>query len=290
MGSARIGGTRVLRLRKAGMFSNVNEVVQQAFLAERDNYEFLIDWVRSCYRDEDRGGDPWMYYFEPCFPHASLTGEEIIVLEGGPAVACARDNIITPRMEDGKCDPLLLPRNRTVPARIIEKYVRLNARTRDVVTSAIRSWPDADVIGLHIRGPGRTDGGAPRLRAQVSTGEAVPLAWYFRFVDQALEARPGAYVFACSDSSTVIDGVKARYGERVVTYDAVRTAYGEVHAMNRHGDGVRFSGYRLGLDVVVEAHLLSQTVYFIHGSSNVANFVLCRNPHLPHRYVYEGLE
>jgi len=58
---------RILRLRPAGMFSNVNEVIEQLRLAEIGKYQFIIDWSKSCYRDSKRKEDPWSYYFEPCF-------------------------------------------------------------------------------------------------------------------------------------------------------------------------------------------------------------------------------
>ncbi len=39
---------RTLKLRSAGMFSNVNEVVEQLRLAEQGGYRFAIDWSASC--------------------------------------------------------------------------------------------------------------------------------------------------------------------------------------------------------------------------------------------------
>ncbi|MEP3673154.1 MAG: hypothetical protein ABJM86_09390, partial [Hyphomicrobiales bacterium] len=60
--------TKILRLRPSGMFSNVNEVVQQIFLANKFKYRFTIDWSKSCYRDKARKEDPWLYYFEPIWP------------------------------------------------------------------------------------------------------------------------------------------------------------------------------------------------------------------------------
>jgi len=58
---------------------------------------------------------------------------------------------------------------------------------------------------------------------------------------------PAAKIFACSDSSIVIKNI---------------------------------------MDVVVEAYLLSETSVFVHGNSNIVNFVLCKNPTLHHKYVY----
>ena len=59
-----------LRMRNAGMFSNVNEVIQYLHLASTNNFQFMIDWRHSCYFEEKFGSNPWEYYFEQCFPDA----------------------------------------------------------------------------------------------------------------------------------------------------------------------------------------------------------------------------
>ena len=119
-----------LRLRNSGMFSIVNEVVQYLYLAQRDGYEFFIDWRHSCYRDPDQEGDPWAYYFEPCFENLERQGEEKL-LPVGKSIACAKDNVITPRLHDGKCRPLLLPHDRSIPHALINKYIRLKPLIRE---------------------------------------------------------------------------------------------------------------------------------------------------------------
>ena len=140
------------------------------------------------------------------------------------------------------------------------------------------------VIGLHIRGPGRVVGVRDRSK-EVATTEGLGLPSYFRAVDAALLTRQRARIFACSDSSLVIDAIAERYGDRVITYDASRSEFGEMHANHPSNAGLSFSPYKLGLDVLVEAYCLSGTDFFIHGNSNLANFVVCRNPTLEHLYV-----
>lgn len=276
---------RLLRLRVHGMFSNVNEVVEQARLAERDGYRFHIDWSRSCYRDPERAGDPWEYYFEPCFPDLPDPGPNPKEVVGGPAIACTRENVITPRLEDGKCNPLLLPHDRNAAHAYITRHLKLKPEVKAVIDDFVQGHFVGPVIGAHIRGPGRLDGGSGDMRRQINPEGGVPYDVYFKAVNNALEARPSARILVCSDSSEVIERTRHAYGERVISYAASRSEFGEMHADHPENEGLEFSPYQLGLDVLVEAYLMARCDFLVHGNSNVANFVLSANPDLAHEYV-----
>lgn len=268
------------------MFSNVNEVVEQARLAEEGDYQFGIDWRNSCYRDPERQEDPWEYFFEPCFPIP--TGFDLAdseVLPGGASVAVTRANIITPRIKDGVLAPLLLPHDRLGAHALVSRYIRLKPHMRALIEMTKASLFRSQMIGLHIRGPGRTDGGVSKMRERFGSKHTVPFEPFFTQTDYALKLVPEAGIFACSDSNTVIEAIVARYGGRVVTRPALRSRFGEMHANHAENNGLNFDPYTLGVDVVCDAWLLSQADIFIHGNSNVANFVLCQNPYLIHAYV-----
>ncbi|MEO0344011.1 MAG: hypothetical protein AAF198_11305 [Pseudomonadota bacterium] len=277
---------RRLRLRPSpsGIFSNVNEVVEQARIAENGGYSFFIDWSVSCYRDPNRSEDPWAYYYEPCFPEVEPFADAEN-LPKGTVVACTRDNIITPRLQDGVCKPLLLPRDRFAAARLVHKYIRPKPYILDLVEGFCRENWQETMIGLHIRGPGRLDGGAAKLRQAFGAKGEVPFQPYFDQTDRLLKIAPDAGIFVCSDSQPVIDRVRDRYGSKVVDYPAIRSEFGEMHANHPENKGERFPPYKLGLDVIVEAMLLANTQLFVHGNSNVANFVLSYDPHILHVYV-----
>ena len=278
-----------LKLRPTGMFSNVNEVIQQIYLAEQGGYDFLIDWSLSCYRDPGCDRNPWCYYFEQPFTRATddLLGD----LPGGPGVACAKDNIITPRVNDGVCDSLLLPRDRFLPNRIIDRYLRLLPSVRQRIEAFRRTRLKGRYFGLHIRGAGRTDGGVPTLRNGLPMTAGVPLETYFRSMDRCLRDDEHAAIFACSDSQFVLDEIHDRYGERVISYPSQRSQFGEMHVSGqRENEGQSFDRRSLGEEVLVEAYLLAGAEYLVHGNSNVVNFVLCLAPHLEHDYVYRDIE
>jgi len=271
------------------MFSNVNEVVQQCYLAETGNYRFVIDWSASCYRDPAKTKDTWLYYFNACFDEidlSKLNPQELTPLVSGVPVACCKDNIITPRLRDKDCNPLLLPSDRSLANRYVQRYIKPKLSVRRHVDKFARKHFRSEMIGLHIRGPGRTDGGAQGMRANHTLTFGVPLDMYFDAVDSLLQRQPSLAIFACSDSSVVIDHVVKRYGSKVIVYDATRSKFGEMHASHPQNHQQSFDRHKLGMDVLVEAYLLARCTYFIHGNSNVANFVLCRSPQLRNHYVY----
>lgn len=276
---------RRLSLRPDGMFSNVNEVIEQLRLANNTGYKFQIDWSSSCYRDETRPEDPWSYYFLPCFEFVEQNQGILESIPSGGPVTCTQENIITPRLEDGKMDPLLLPHDRHGAHDIIERYIRPRADVLDLVDQFQASNFRSPVIGLHIRGQGRRDGGVSRMRKRYNSENQVPYQPFFAQTDEALRLLPSAQIFVCSDSGTVIEHVQERYGERVISWNAQRSPFGEMHAHHSENKGLEFSPYQLGLDILVEALLLSRTDIFVHGNSNVANFVLCKSPDLIHAYV-----
>jgi hypothetical protein len=278
---------KTLQLRRHGMFSNINEVVQHLHLAEQSGYKLAIDWSDSAYRDPKRSGDPWNYYFKDCFSGIRPTMPPTFPSSDRSLVR-RLDNIIAPRVEKDGVHFLLIPKDRFLPGRLIDRYIALHKPIARRVESFVRSNFEGFVVGLHLRGPRRRDRDILVRRAHFGSDGGVPFQLYFRFVDEELAQHPGARIFACSDSSLVIDRIVARYGSRVATYDAARSLLGEMH-----GDRLtreRFSPYRLGEDVLVEAYCLAQTSVFIHGTSNIANFILCKNPKIAHRYVCDDVD
>lgn len=280
---------RRLTLRGGGMFSNVNEVVQRLHLAEHGGYPFVIDWSASNYQDPEKQGDPWSYFFEPCFSDAPSTHSDLDDLPDGEDIVLDRRNIITPRATYLEGHALLLPKDRHLPHQYIERHIRLKPEIKNIVKDYAARHFEKFTIGLHIRGEGRDHGGAAELRARLPQEDGVPYAQYFQFVRAELNAHPDAQIFLCSDSTKVIDRVRAEFGDRVIYYDASRSSFGEMHERQKSSENEAFSGYKLGVDILVDAYLLTLTNVFIHGNTNVANFVICKNPQLRNIYVYDGI-
>jgi len=284
---------RVLKLRPAGMFSNVNEVIQHLYLASDKSYRFVIDWSRSCYRSDEHDGDPWNYYFEPCFKLRPPLKYVSKVLQSGPAVTCSATNIITPRSVDESNDSILeFPQIRELVKQIIDKHIHIKKDIIDEVNTFTDRHFSTYTIGMHIRGQGALDAQRSETRMTQEGKIQIPYQEYFSEAHRVLKKRPESKILVCSDSSAVVDHVLSEFGEKVITFDAVRTIKGEMHALKNKIDDSNqpIDAYTLGKDVLVEALLLAKTNYFISGRSNVVNFVLCKNPNLEHYYAEQDID
>ena len=271
------------------MFSNVNEVVQRLHLAQLGGFDFAIRWPRSVYRDDDRPDDPWSYFFEPCFAEDDIDVAALEHWDEFGTVIRGADNTITPRASWRDGGMLIFPTNRHIAAQHIKTRLKLKPNIQSIIDQFTKKHFHRPIIGLHIRGEGRDHGGAAELRAQLPCENGVPYDKYFELVRHDLKEMPDARIFICSDSRKVIGRVVQEFGDAVFWYDSSRSDFGEMHERRNSPETEHVSGYKLGEDILVEAYLLSHTDVFIHGNSNVANFVLCKSPELKNRYAYEGL-
>ncbi|MAM61641.1 hypothetical protein [Maritimibacter sp. UBA3975] len=280
-----------LNLGGAGMFGSVNTAVGFAHLAEQDGRKLVATWPDSVYRDKMFGKtDPWAYYFQPLFDGVHWVKGMANARLHYPDTVLTEDHPICPRYRHGLRDALALPKDRHLGGELLKKFVRPKLITRAFFNDFAQAFFNGPVIGLHLRGPGRLDGGAARLRQLIDPANPVPYEHYFYAVDKALRGKPKAKVFCCSDSLEVIRKCREQWGDRVLVYPASRSEFGEMHDSHEKNAGKVFSPYKLGIDIIAEAHLLAKCSHFVHGNSNVANYVLCRAPNLENTYVYERVD
>lgn len=257
-----------------GMFSIVNDLVDHLYVADTQGYELNAKWLGSPYKtDVTTDEDAFSYYFEPFFK----LDEDVKVVGMKRSFAFRRGNLITPRNKG-----LGQPKDRHVVSEIIAKYIKPKPKVSELIQNFADENFDGYVIGLHIRGRGRLDGGVKHLKNSYELVDGVPYGLYFNKLDELTKNVGECKIFLCSDSQVVVDYCKNAYGERIITYDATRSDKGEMHRSRKYKD----QKYKLGEDVIVEAYLLSMCNYLIHGSSNVTNYVLCKNHKLENYYIY----
>ena len=257
-----------------GMFSVVNDLVAHFHEADKEGYKINPTWTASPYKTTKSEEDAFLYFFEPL---VDINSDDQLVGKL-KSFAYHRKNLITPRC-DGN---LALPIKRKEVNEIIEKYIKPISPINQKINKFKEKYFSENILGLHIRGQGRTDGGAKQLRELGELIDGVPYNLYFNKVDEYISTHPSCKIFLCSDSQIVIDYCKGVYKERIITYDSTRSLKGEMHRNPKFKD----VKYKLGEDVLIEAYLLSMTDYLIHGSSNVTNFALCKNSKLENFYIY----
>jgi hypothetical protein len=167
----------------------------------------------------------------------------------------------------------------------------------------------------------RLHGGSGILRALSETTENVPYEKYFDIIDRKIEDLDQYKIFVCSDAQMVVDKFRRKYGESIITYDAVRTRTGEMNDQSivrevydmgwklKHSSFKNFLSdiswsasriwdnisirtipdRRFGEDILIVAYLLSKTDYMIYGNSNVPYFVVNENAELDGECVYADM-
>jgi len=259
-----------------GMFSVLNDLIDHLYVADKKGYKVRARWLKSAYKEDNtKKEDAFSYYFESFFEF----DENDVVVGKKTGFARRSGNLITPRDRFG----LAQPKERCVVNAIIDKYIRVKPNIQEKIYDFYEKNFNDYVIGLHLRGKGRERVVSGLLKKGAKFIDEVPYNLYFDKLNEILRDHKDCKVFLCSDSQTVVDHCMNSYGNRIITYDAVRSIRGETHRNPKYRD----QKYTLGEDVLVEAYLLSMTNYLIHGNSNVSNFVLCKNCNLKNYYIYE---
>ena len=155
----------------------------------------------------------------------------------------------------------------------VSKYLRVKPHIRDKVESIAQALFGAKMLGVHIRG---TDKGSA-LGVPKQLSRIVPPAEYFSRIDEYLYKHPNAGIFLATDQMQFRRVLKARYGERVVFYDAAAVSE-TMSNVFQTGDGT--SNYKNGEDVLIDMLLLARCDFLLKCTSAVGEFALYLNPKL----------
>jgi hypothetical protein len=294
----------VIYERDAGLFSLIQQVISNVPRALKDDRIPVVHFTRRCAYWTDQGyagrNTVWEYYFEPVikeFPAGRLTRAVKQTVEnppvrGNPLEFTVNEQVIASNHFGDH--PSLAGRSIAVPsnhepaadirracAEIIGLYVRERAYIRRKVADfRKRHLTDGPVIGVHIRG---TDA----LSAEPSVFRQAPvsLSRYDRRIDELRNAMPNAKILVASDETRFVDHFKQHYGDRVVSYDAMRHGGGIGHGHGPTGElmpryVVEGHGAQNGEEALIEHLLLRCCDHLIHNGSNLAHTVLLARPEL----------
>ncbi|MEM7561568.1 MAG: hypothetical protein AAF353_00820 [Pseudomonadota bacterium] len=284
----------VIRERDVGLFSLFLQVVNTVQAIEPLVLIPIVWFDNRCVYFKEGGyrgrKTVWEYYFEPIDPDHSedqipdlqnLKGMEntIYTSDYYPDFAAVPDADRIPFLSD------VNDHHRRIGANIVSKYIR----PRDYIVQKVegfyfRQLSGHFVIGMHIRG---TDAIGSLMREK-----EVEIVDYAAEADRIVSARrsqgeSGFRIFVATDDEKYVDGLRARYGERLVCYDAIRKR-------NESDKGAGPTGALMpdyiandpdvasknGEDVVVEYMLLCKSDYFIYNISSVSRAVLITCPDL----------
>lgn len=268
----------------AGFCAIVTYVLNGIRKAEESNAIPVIHIDKSNtfdFYDPKYGENIWEYFFEPVTPY-TYSQVQAYVSSG----LISPHQIYTPsteevmkahHREEGRLatfwawDPPLdktkwMEQKRLLGRQYVKKYVYPKANIGEKVNNFTQeNFEKYHIIGVHIRG---TDFGY---------AQPIKPETYFQEIDQiVLSQNLKAYkIFLATDQKQFVTIFKAKYGSRIITYDAFRS---EDHiAPYRYKTT---SPYKMGEDVLIDVLLLSRSNYLLKGPAAVGEVALWFNQNL----------
>ena len=129
------------------------------------------------------------------------------------------------------------------------------------------------VLGAHVRA---TD------KLQAIGGDIVTADKYYEHIDHCIRRVPSTKIFLATDSQKVVGEMKARYGERLLVRELVRS---EKNAIFDEKTREKEPGSQQGEDVLIDSILLSRTDGLLKSSSAVSEFAMYLTDQLHDRTV-----
>lgn len=281
----------------AGFFAYVNFALNQIIYAEKNGLQPVVFFGRdsvdgpNAFYDSARGDNMWEYYFEPVAqvsyshiekriadPDDNLTEENIVILSSSELKRIhghEPDSIfVYPHnmyKKQDRYEPEWYADQRRKARRLIQEYIKVKPHILEKVDDFERKhFIDSKVIGIHMRGTDKgTAGSSERLM------RVVPPKEYFPLIDAYTQEHGACKIFVATDQQQFLNRVIDKYGDRVVSYQSVRT-----HGIRNPFELSAGNGYRKGEDVLIDCLLLSRCDYLLKCTSAVGEFAMYFNSDL----------
>jgi hypothetical protein len=170
---------------------------------------------------------------------------------------------------------------------IIQKYFKLLPNLQEKLNNfKEKHFKGKSILGLHYRGTDHPD------KPELST----------IFPELDLLSKKYDMIFCSSDEFEIIEKLKNRYKNKIITYDSTtrsifcdfqmpRTDSSEPTHAFKYNTLINWSkensGYQIGEDIIMEVYLLSSVDFLLCGcNSNVNYFIRAINSHLPYKIIY----
>ncbi len=288
----------------AGFFALVQYALNQIRYCERRNWLPVVHYDRAWrnnFWDPEVGDDVWSYYFEPV---AGYSKADIDAMLSDPEDRMSPDDVVQLSVPEiarlCQFDPRSIfhytygtwrdhpPEDpeawyeemRLRGCRYVAEYVHVKQEIRREVDAFVERYMQGHwMLGLHIRG---TD---------MQYAPPVPLIKFCAEIDRRFEERPELKIFVATDQQQYVDLLVARYGERVVYQDCLRSKTSQ--------NAMSFANRRpsvQGKEVLMDGLLLSRCHALLKSPSAVSEFAIYFNPRLKvtdlneHSTEFEGVD
>ena len=261
-----IGAGLSVRCGQAGFFGELYTTLNGLRASERAGLDAKVRWgPTSQYFEASRGSNVWDYYFTRSeFPLSDREDGARIYLPYKPGAEAFAPY-------DGK-------NVRQSVAVALQKWCQPKPEILVQVDDfAQRHFVREKTLGVHVR---LTD-----AAAGFENRRTVGLTDVFGAVDRWVRDNPEGGIFLATDDQRAIRSFEDRYPGRISFQDCLRSEDGT--SIHGHYDlGVAGSPYAKGLEVMIDALLLSRCQHLVRTHSRVTCFTLSWNPGL----TYTDLE
>lgn len=250
---------KIIRSRSVGFFSDLFTVIRNISNFELENKPWGVLWGNeSCYHDSQYGHNVWEYYFEPI------------------SVPIGNDTTVEfPELK------LLEGKNfRQTVNFYLNKFAKLNSTVAKIVKDNEEGFIKNNVLGVHIR---RTDKFDYILHYEPPVAEPVSLDKIEDTVDRLLKIKKYNKIYLATDDMESFDRFKTKYDKKVISIDAFKgTGKQSIHLYHKN-----ISGYKKGLDALLDCIFLSKCSFLVRSTSNLSVFSQFYNLNLKHINVNE---
>lgn len=250
---------KIIRSRSVGFFSDFCTVIRNISNFEYKKEPWGILWGgESCYYDPQYGHNVWEYYFEPT--SASVGNDTTVEF---PEL----------KLLDGK-------NFRETMHYYINKFVKLNNTVTNILKANDEGFKKNNVLGVHIR---RTDKFDYVLHYEPTEAEPVSLDKIEDVIDKLLCTKKYNKIYLATDDTECYEKFKTKYDKKIISIDAFRSSGKQCIHFNHKN----ISGYKKGLDALLDCIFLSKCSFLVRSTSNLSTVSQFFNPDLKHINVNE---
>jgi hypothetical protein len=250
-----------IRSGGCGFFGDVAMALNGLRFAENNNAQCAVHWGRqSLYFDEKHGANVWDYYFK----------ESAFSFSGKPSRS--RQLAVSYRPSAKEYERYEGLNYRHSVARALDRFCQPKDHVQELLSSYQHEcFSTHGNLGIHVRMTDAAMGYENRNAGQIEN--------YIFEVESWVKKNPRGKIFLATDDNKTISLFESRYGAKVHYRSCLRSD--DNTSIHGHYDGgVSGSAYQKGLDVLVDALLLSRCDQLIRCHSRVTWYSLCANPDL----------
>lgn len=243
--------TLILSDRRAGFFSLFFQAIGAVSFARENRSNVILRYNSAAYHDLALGNNWWSQYFEDdrfFFGSSDAKELEISDLEVQRAFAVY-----------GRDMPTEMGSNIVAAIKIRGNITRI------VADFAERNFSGHNIVGIHYRGTDKVSG-------SIKESDRIPHEFVFDHIDSHFDK--SVRLFVATDELDFLETAARYYGNRVISYQALRSSNG----VPLHKNTDSMLRYKIGEDALIDCLLLSRCGSLVRTASNLSHACRFFNP------------